>query len=78
MTFGQELAEARAQRGLTQTALAKEIGMKQPYIHLLEADDKAPTLTTLMALTAALNGEIIIRPDGKVRIRLEENNNGKS
>lgn len=70
MTFGKSLAEARTQRGLTQTALAKEIGNKQPNIAAIEGDNRDPGLELLQELAGALDGEIIIGPDRNVRIRL--------
>lgn len=40
----------RVERGLTQTALARQLGMRQPAIARLEAGDHEPSVTTLARL----------------------------
>jgi ribosome-binding protein aMBF1 (putative translation factor) len=45
----------RAQRGLSQAQLARQVGMRQPHIARLEAGDHEPSLATLARLADALN-----------------------
>src|SRR4051812_46779299 len=42
----------RADHGLTQTELAKRLGMKQPAVARLESGDETPTLKTLARVSA--------------------------
>jgi ribosome-binding protein aMBF1 (putative translation factor) len=42
----------RADRGLTQTQLARAVGMKQPVIARLERGEQPPSLATLARITA--------------------------
>jgi DNA-binding XRE family transcriptional regulator len=60
-----QLTEYRAQHGLTQTELARRLGMKQPAIARLEAGDHEPSLTTLYRLAEGLgiSFHIDISPD---------------
>jgi ribosome-binding protein aMBF1 (putative translation factor) len=55
----------RAAHGLSQTALARRLGMHQPAIARLEAGDHEPSLATLSRLAAKLGIEfhIEITPD---------------
>lgn len=55
----------RATHGLSQTALARRLGMHQPAIARLEAGDHEPSLATLARLAARLGIEfhIDITPD---------------
>jgi len=48
------LVRYRADRGLSQTALARVVGMKQPAIARLEAGEHEPSLATLSRLSRAL------------------------
>src|SRR5215213_798799 len=50
----------RADHGLTQTALARLLGMSLPAIARLESGDHLPTLQTLMRLAEALDLEILL------------------
>lgn len=45
----------RVEHGLTQTALARKLGMKQPAVARLEAGDHEPTLSTLARLARTLD-----------------------
>lgn len=49
------LIRYRAEHGLSQTALARVVGMKQPAIARLEAGDHEPSLATLSRISRALN-----------------------
>ncbi len=51
----------RAQRGLTQTALARILDISQPAVARLEIAEHLPTLNTLMKLSERLGLEIAIR-----------------
>lgn len=62
------LATYRAEHGLSQTALAKVLGMHQPAIARLEAGSHEPTLATLARLSSALGVslDVHIAPDSMV------------
>jgi transcriptional regulator with XRE-family HTH domain len=56
--FGINVANARSQRGISQTQLAallEETGVSQSYISQLEAGKRNPKLETIVALAIALN-----------------------
>jgi transcriptional regulator with XRE-family HTH domain len=55
----------RAEHGLSQTALAKLLGMHQPAIARLEAGEHEPSLTTLARLAQVLGEDfsVDIKPD---------------
>jgi ribosome-binding protein aMBF1 (putative translation factor) len=61
MAFAHEVAiqviAYRADRNLSQTALAKELGMQQPTIARLEAGEHEPSSTTLERLARVLGME---------------------
>jgi len=44
----------RVEHGLTQTALARKLGVKQPAVARLEAGDHEPTVATLARLSRQL------------------------
>lgn len=48
-TFGERLREARKEKGLSQGALAKIVGVKQPTIAELEAEGKGSSKASLIA-----------------------------
>ena len=50
----------RTQRGLSQGALAEQLGMKQPQIARLESAEHNPTIDTLIKLVNALDIEFVI------------------
>lgn len=54
------LIRYRADHGLTQTALARELGMKQPAVARLEAGEHEPSLATLARLARTLGMEFHI------------------
>jgi ribosome-binding protein aMBF1 (putative translation factor) len=60
------LVEYRVEHGLTQTALARKLGMKQPAIARLEAAEHNPSFDTLTRLSSSLGIEfkITVSPDG--------------
>ena len=53
--FGQVLKELRAQKGLTQEALALEAGTERSHISALERAEKGPSLGTILRLAHALD-----------------------
>jgi ribosome-binding protein aMBF1 (putative translation factor) len=58
--------EYRAQHRITQTELARRLGMKQPAVARLEAGEHNPSLDTLARLSSALGIDFHIRvtPNG--------------
>lgn len=50
----------RAEHGLSQRALARELGMTQPQVARLEAGEHNPTIDTLARLAEALDVEFAI------------------
>jgi ribosome-binding protein aMBF1 (putative translation factor) len=49
----------RTDRGLSQRALAAQVGMKQPQVARLESGEHNPTIDTLIRLSALLDVEIV-------------------
>ena len=62
-----EVLKYRTDQGLSQTALAERLGMKQPQVARLEIGEHTPTIETLARLAAELDIEftIDIRPPGR-------------
>ena len=60
------VVEYRAQQGITQTELARRLGMKQPAVARLEGGGHNPSLETLARLSSALGIEfhIAVTPRG--------------
>lgn len=57
-----QIVELREKLGLTQTELAKRIGVSQPFIARIENDEASNlSLETLIKIVDALHGEIEIR-----------------
>ena len=52
------LAKLRERRGLSQTELAKRVGMKQPQLARLESGAQRPGIGTLIRLLGALDGTL--------------------
>ena len=52
--LGLEVRRARVAEGLTQTELARRLGVKPPYVASLEAGNRNPTLGQLANLADAL------------------------
>ncbi len=52
--FIMRLRQLRADRGITQEALAKKAGLSRVYVARLETGKQDPTLTTLTKLAKAL------------------------
>jgi len=60
------LVDYRAEHALSQTALARQLGMKQPAVARLEAGEHNPSFDTLARLSSALGIEfhIAVTPEG--------------
>jgi transcriptional regulator with XRE-family HTH domain len=57
-----QIVELREKLGLTQSELAKRIGVSQPFVARIENDDTSNlSLETLIKIVDALNGEIEIK-----------------
>ena len=52
--FGRVLRALRAERGLSQEALALEAGIQRNYVSLIERGVNQPTITIIFKLAAAL------------------------
>ena len=52
--FGKVLRALRAERGLSQEALALEAGIQRNYVSLIERGINQPTVTIIFKLSAAL------------------------
>jgi transcriptional regulator with XRE-family HTH domain len=50
----------RIDHGLTQTALARKIGISQPGVARMEIGEHMPTINTLMKISEALDIEILL------------------
>lgn len=60
------VVEYRAEHGISQTELARRLGMKQPAVARLEAGEHNPSFETLARLSSSLGIEfhIAVTPDG--------------
>ena len=57
-----KIIELREKLGITQAELAKRVGVSQPFIARIEADEASNlSLETLVKIVAALEGEIEIK-----------------
>lgn len=63
--FGAALQQQRAQKGLSQSALANLVGTGQKTISKIENGNPATKLETLFSLLAALDLELEIKPRSK-------------
>ena len=55
---GATIRKARTDLGLSQAAFARALGFSSEFISLLEADKRAPSLTTLNKIAAYLKKDI--------------------
>src|SRR4030066_2347397 len=55
---GAKLRKARTELGLSQAAFARALGFSSEFISLLEADKRAPSLTTLNKISAYLKKDL--------------------
>jgi transcriptional regulator with XRE-family HTH domain len=65
-----KVIQYRVAHGLSQSALARKLGMRQPHVARLEAGDHEPSLSTLARLSAALGLDfsVDVKPD-KLQLR---------
>jgi transcriptional regulator with XRE-family HTH domain len=56
--LGAKLRKARTELGLSQAAFARALGFSSEFISLLEADKRAPSLTTLNKIAAYLKKDL--------------------
>ena len=56
--LGAKLKKARTELGLSQAAFARALGFSSEFISMLEADKRAPSLTTLNKIAAYLKKDI--------------------
>lgn len=68
---GVALSWLRESRGLTQRELAEKTGIKQPQIARIEGG-QMPEIATLEKLLTALNGVMVLHPDGRIVIEPAE------
>jgi ribosome-binding protein aMBF1 (putative translation factor) len=54
------IATSRESKGLTQTALGRAIGVRQPVIARIESGDHEPTIATLIKIVNALDIELML------------------
>jgi ribosome-binding protein aMBF1 (putative translation factor) len=67
----------RTNHGLSQSALARMLGWKQPHVARLEAGDHEPSLSTLARLSAVLGLDfsVTVKPD-RMRLRFGVRDSG--
>lgn len=69
------VASNRGRKGMTQTALARAIGVRQPVIARIESGEHVPTIETLIKIASALDIEIMVgiapssRPEPSIAAR---------
>jgi len=56
--LGSRLKKARTELGLSQAAFARALGFSSEFISLLEADKRAPSLTSLNKIASLLRKDI--------------------
>jgi predicted transcriptional regulator len=61
-----KVVEAREKKGLSQQALAKICGVKQPFIARLETGNTDPQLTTLLKILKPLGYKLVVVPESCV------------
>jgi len=68
----------RAQHGLSQAELARQLGMRQPHVARLEAGDHEPSLATLGRLADVLNLDFSIEVKrNRLRLRYPARGTGE-
>jgi transcriptional regulator with XRE-family HTH domain len=69
-----ELVKYRTRHGLSQSALARRLGMSQPAVARMELGEHLPTLTTLARVARALDVEIAVDvlPPGRESVLLRD------
>lgn len=62
--LGRRLAHLRAQRGLTQSEVAEELGISRRYVCEMEAGKPSLYSTRLFRLLELLNAELVVEGEG--------------
>lgn len=63
--MGAELRRARRRAGLSQSTLGERVHLRQATVSRVESGEPAVQLSTVMALLAALDLELVLRPRSK-------------
>lgn len=63
MAFSDKLFEARKEKGLSQTDLAKKTGLSQTAIYLLEKGKRHAKFETILKIAAALDTDFLVLAD---------------
>jgi len=63
--IGTSIRRARKKQGLSQTALAEKVGLRQETISLIETGNPSARLESLLTILAALDLEFQIAPRSK-------------
>ncbi len=81
MDLGRQLADAlrrlRKEAGLTQTEMARRLGISQPTLNRLETARQNTTLRTLTQLCLALRCKLGDLLDGRVSVKLARRRRGQ-
>ena len=74
-----KVIQYRAKHGLSQAALARMLGMRQPHVARLESGEHEPSLSTLARLSSALGLDfsVEVKPD-RMRLRYAVRDTGTS
>ncbi len=72
MDFSKRLKALRQQQGLSQNALAREIGISKSSINMYERGEREPGFATLQALCAlfGVDTDYLLGSEGKIRLPL--------
>ena len=70
MDFSKRLKQLRAQKGLSQNALAQEIGVSKSSINMYERGEREPGFATLQALCALFGVDLDYLMGGEQKMRL--------
>lgn len=63
--MGAELRRARRRAGLSQSTLGERVHLRQATVSRVESGEPAVQLSTVVALLAALDLELVLRPRSK-------------
>jgi ribosome-binding protein aMBF1 (putative translation factor) len=74
-----KVIQYRTRHGLSQAALARKLGMRQPHVARLEAGDHEPSLSTLARLSTVLGLDfsVDVKPD-RMKLRYTVRDHGGS
>lgn len=60
MSIGKAIRLCRTQRSLSQSELASSAGISVSYLSLIERNQRDPTLSTVVSISAALNISMVL------------------